>query len=57
MAKRDACSAEWPKGSMCQATRGRYSTPNVSTINLNPLGMDDYNPTLINTNPQTFDQQ
>ena len=57
MAKSDACSAECPKGSMCHATRGRCSTPNVSEINLNPLESNNYDPlTLINTNPLTSDQ-
>ena len=57
MAKSDACSAECPKGSICHATRGRCSTPNVVEINLSPL--EDHNryyPILINANPLTFDQ-
>ena len=56
MAKRDACSAECPKGSICHATRGRCSTPNVVEINLIPLEDNNHDPILINTNPPTFDQ-
>ena len=56
MAKSDACSAECPKGSICQATLGRYFAPNVSEINLSPLGENNYTSILIITNPQTFGQ-
>ena len=34
--KRLACTAEWPKGSTCQAIVGRASFPNVFSINVNP---------------------
>ena len=36
IANNEACSAECPNGSMCQATRGRYWEPNVFEMNLNP---------------------
>ena len=47
MANSDACSAECPKGSICQATRGRCVGPNVSDINLNPTQINNHNCILI----------